>query len=140
VDATARGEPTTRVCNFAQQQFPMCITPAPTLVVMQGVIEYVAAKADFMRAFRCAYRRATMLLSYRTHPHQPGMPPLEPVEVITQMFAELELEVVNATACQPKLQREKCWELRPRLLSKTSETCRQRPHNRANGRERRINT
>ena len=66
VDVTDRGEPTMLRCHLNLHQLPLRVsTPrVPTVLVLQGVFEYVYDKLLLLRALRCAYPAAAILLSY----------------------------------------------------------------------------
>lgn len=44
VDAIDRGESSMRVCNFNWHEYPMSISPTPTVLVVQGLFEYIYDK------------------------------------------------------------------------------------------------
>ena len=64
VDAVQRGHPRMRICRLHLHEFPLSVKPTPTVLVFQGVFEYVYDKVLFLKVMRCAYPRATMLMSY----------------------------------------------------------------------------
>jgi hypothetical protein len=65
VDAVERGaDAHVRLCNLNLHEYPLHVTPQPTHIVLQGVLEYLYDKVLLLRSLRCAYPRATMLLSY----------------------------------------------------------------------------
>ena len=64
VDFTDRGSERMCVCHLNLHEYPLSVTPTPTHIVLQGVFEYVYDKLLLLRALRCAYPRATLLLSY----------------------------------------------------------------------------
>ena len=44
VDAIDRGERSMRVCNFNRHEYPIAISPTPTVLVVQGLFEYIYDK------------------------------------------------------------------------------------------------
>jgi hypothetical protein len=64
VDGTFRRAAEQRVCNFNDHEYPLRVKPVPTVVVAQGVSEYVSDKLIMLRALVCAYPAATFLVSY----------------------------------------------------------------------------
>jgi hypothetical protein len=70
VDVTDRGDPRMLLCHFNLHEYPLRVLPVPTVVVLQGVIEYVYDKALLLRSLRCAYPRAhSVPQSRRTTTH-----------------------------------------------------------------------
>lgn len=123
VDGVGRDEPSMRICNFKYQQYPVCVKPTPTVVVMQGVMEYIYDKISFLRAFRCAYRNAKILLSiYLDHSAfwMKGLVTPLSKNNIGIVFRELELAVINETKCPHAT---KCYELQPQQLTNPQLTC-----------------
>jgi len=49
VDAFPRDDPSVLRCDFTQGEYPLQLNPPPTVVVAQGVFEYIFDKALFMR-------------------------------------------------------------------------------------------
>ena len=72
VDAIDRGDASMLLCHFNLHEYPLRVTPAPSVLVMQGVLEYVYDKLLLLRVLRCAYPSAAMLLSY-TVGHRVGL-------------------------------------------------------------------
>ena len=100
VDAVHRGHPHMRLCNLNKHEYPLSVSPAPTILVIQGVLEYIYDKLLFLRAMRCAYPRAKLLLSYAVG-HRVGAfkmqgwvaPLLQ--EQLNEVFAVLSLNVTH---------------------------------------------
>ena len=74
VDVLERGEPSMRVCHLNFHEYPLRVSSprVPTVLVLQGVLEYVYDKLLLLRALRCAYPHARVLLSYSVS-HRVGM-------------------------------------------------------------------
>ena len=89
-----------RLCNLNKHEYPLSVSPAPTILVVQGVFEYIYDKLLFLRAMRCAYPRAKLLLSYAVG-HRVGAfktqgwvaPLLQ--EQLNEVFAVLSLNVTH---------------------------------------------
>ena len=81
-------------------EYPISLTPQPTVIVMQGVLEYITDKAHFLGAFRCAYPSATILLSYTVghalQERQGWVAPLT-LEQLKEVFKTLHLDVTKHT-------------------------------------------
>lgn len=123
-DGVDRGEPSMRVCNYRYMQLPVCVEPTPTVVVMQGVLEYQFDKVSFLRAFRCAYRDATILLSSYVAERPNDLRTTLTFNQFNEIFTLLDLKVTNSSACALPLTRPHCWELKPLPLTRPKLTCR----------------
>ena len=64
VDAVDRHDTRMRICQLNMHEYPLRISPPPTHLVLQGVLEYMYDKMFFLRSLRCAYPNADVLLSY----------------------------------------------------------------------------
>jgi len=89
-----------RLCNLNKHEYPLNIQPTPTVIVVQGVFEYIYDKLLFLRVLRCAYPRAAFLLSYAIG-HRVGafkaqgwVAPLLP-EQLNEIFGVLQLNVTS---------------------------------------------
>lgn len=103
VDAHDRGTAAMRVCMFNKWEYPVSLVPKPTVIVMQGILEYIIDKAHFLGAFRSAYPSAAILMSYAVG-HQTNeywTAPLTQLQLL-EMFHVLGLKVTNHTkSCYP---------------------------------------
>jgi hypothetical protein len=100
VDAVHRGDAAMRLCNLNKHEYPLNLHPTPTVVVVQGLFEYIYDKLLFLRVLRCAYPRATLLLSYAVghrvgaYKAQGWVAPLLP-EQLNEIFGVLQLNVTH---------------------------------------------
>ena len=118
-DVVDRGASRMLVCHFNLHEYPLQVrAPEPTHVVLQGVLEYVYDKLLLLRALRCAYPRASLLVSY-TVGHKVGqfesdgwVAPLTHAN-LQEMFSTLGLLVeTKRVGCLPALHQD-CMRLRP---------------------------
>ena len=63
VDAYARSSANIIICNLNVWEYPLSIVPPPTVIVAQGIMEWINDKFTFWRMMRCAYPHAKLLLS-----------------------------------------------------------------------------
>lgn len=119
VDAHDRGVPAMRVCMLNKWEYPISLTPQPTVIVMQGVLEYITDKAHFLGAFRCAYPSATILLSYTAghavaerEQQQGWVAPLT-LKQLKEVFDTLHLDVTKHTpgCLDPSLTSQDCFKI-----------------------------
>lgn len=51
-------------CNFNNNEYPMNVTPTPTVVVIQGLFEYIYDKFLFLKVIATQYPQADILMTY----------------------------------------------------------------------------
>lgn len=126
VDAVHRGDAAMRLCNLNKHEYPLNLHPTPTVIVVQGVFEYIYDKLLFLRVLRCSYPRAVLLLSYAIG-HRVGafkaqgwVAPLLP-EQLSEIFNVLQLNVTSRLPnCFPD---QACLRLVSATLRPPSDVC-----------------
>ena len=118
VDAHDRGVAAMRVCMLNKWEYPISLSPQPTVIVMQGVLEYITDKAHLLAAFRCAYPSATILLSYSVGRTVQNLWVAQlTLKQLQEVFTTLRLDVTNhTTSC---LNGQDCFKLTPRVLNRS---------------------
>ena len=101
VDGVRRSAETC-VCDFNRADLPLRAKPTPTLLVMQGVLEYLAEPQTFIGALHCAYPDAVLLLSYQSGAagaNNSLFAKLLPLPDLKGVLHGLGFSVRNETAC-----------------------------------------
>ena len=111
VDIFDRGNKAMSVCNFNLWEYPLTLSPSPTVIVAQGVFEFVFDKLALWKALHCAYPSARLLFSTtmggNTNHNWPA--PLTP-ELLALAVRDLGWELITGPTYCLKSPPEYCYE------------------------------